>query len=58
MIKRLKNRIKNYHGQGMTEYILLLVIIIALAMAFKDPIINAVKNKTSQVEGQIMGFNP
>ncbi|MCK6599034.1 MAG: hypothetical protein L6Q37_11775 [Bdellovibrionaceae bacterium] len=36
---RLKrNVVKNQKGQGMVEYILLLVVIIGLVMAFKTPI--------------------
>lgn len=33
-----KNLIKNQSGQGATEYILLLVVVVGLVMAFKKPI--------------------
>ena len=33
-----QNLIKNERGQGATEYILLLVVVVGLVMAFKKPI--------------------
>ena len=33
-----KNLFKNQSGQGATEYILLLVVVVGLVMAFKKPI--------------------
>jgi Flp pilus assembly pilin Flp len=40
--------VKNQKGQGMVEYVLLLVVIIGLVMAFKKPI----KEKFDQVTGK------
>lgn len=48
---------KNESGQGMTEYALLLVIIIAVAVIFKQPISNAIKTKMEEVQSGITGFN-
>ncbi|OYZ18664.1 MAG: hypothetical protein B7Y39_13190 [Bdellovibrio sp. 28-41-41] len=48
-----KNKVKflkNQKGQGMVEYILLLVVVIGLVMAFKKPItdkFNEITNKTT-----------
>ena len=33
-----KNLLKNHAGQGATEYILLLVVVVGLVLAFKKPI--------------------
>lgn len=35
-----KNLLKNQSGQGATEYILLLVVIVGLVVAFKKPIMD------------------
>ena len=35
-----KNLLKNHAGQGATEYILLLVVVVGLVLAFKKPIMN------------------
>ena len=33
-----KNLLKNHAGQGATEYILLLVVVVGLVITFKEPI--------------------
>jgi hypothetical protein len=48
--------IKNNAGQGATEYILLLVVIVGLVVAFKKPIMDAVGKKTASLETDITGF--
>jgi Flp pilus assembly pilin Flp len=53
----LKNLWKDESGQGATEYILLLVVVVALAMIFKDSITNTIKEKLAQISGDIGGFN-
>ena len=53
-LKRLR---KNEKGQGATEYILLLVVVVGLAFVFKDRIMSTVQSKVEQVGGQIEGFN-
>lgn len=59
-MKRLKKLMpkftKNEEGQGATEYILLLVVVVAIAMIFKDKIQSTVKDKVTEVSGQIQGF--
>lgn len=54
----IKNLIKDESGQGATEYILLLVVVVAIAMLFKDQIMGVVKDKMAQISGNIGGFNP
>ncbi len=54
----LKNLIRDESGQGATEYILLLVVVVAIAMLFKDQIMNVVSSKMSDVSSKIGGFNP
>ena len=44
-----KNLLKNQNGQGATEYILLLVVVVGLVIAFKKPIMDAVTNKAKGV---------
>ncbi len=51
-----KNLWKDESGQGMTEYALLLVVIIAIAVIFKDKIKTAVSSKMDEVSGEITGF--
>ena len=48
-----KNLINNRSGQGATEYILLLVVIVGLVMAFGPKIKSAMNNKMQDLEGQI-----
>lgn len=45
-------------GQGATEYILLLVVVVGLALVFKDKIMSIVKEKMGELEGDIGGFKP
>ncbi len=58
-MKNLKNiskkLLKNERGQGATEYILLLVVVVALVMMFKDRISTTVKDKMSELQGSISG---
>lgn len=58
-MKKLKNiskkLLKNERGQGATEYILLLVVVVALVMMFKDRISSTVKDKMSELQGSISG---
>jgi hypothetical protein len=58
VLKTKMKRIQNSQlGQGMTEYILLLVIVIAVAAVFKEPIKRAIADKMGSVSGQIQGFS-
>ncbi len=48
--KRLLN---NQRGQGMVEYILLLVVLVALITAFKEPLKTAVMGKVNALTAAI-----
>lgn len=51
-----KKLIQDESAQGATEYILLLIVVVAIAMMFKDQIKSAVGNKLGELEGMISGF--
>jgi Flp pilus assembly pilin Flp len=53
----LKQLWKDESGQGMTEYALLILVIVAIAVIFKEKIKAAVSSKMEQVGGAIGGFN-
>ena len=45
-------------GQGTAEYVLILVGIVALGIAFKDKLIPIISSKLGQIGSEIQGFNP
>ncbi len=45
-----KKLLKNRSGQGATEYILLLVVVVSLVMIFKKDIQSAVSDKIGQLK--------
>ncbi len=45
-------------GQGTAEYVLLLVLVVALVIAFGKPLKEAVMGKISSLTGSINEFNP
>ena len=54
LLKNLRNRLRknvisNERGQGATEYILLLVVVIGLMVAFKSKITGAFESATTKV---------
>ncbi len=51
-----KKLIQDESAQGATEYILLLIVVVAIAMMFKEQIKGAVSNKLGELEGMISGF--
>ncbi len=53
ILKRLWN---DESAQGATEYILLLVVVVAVVIAFKDQIQKAVQGKVGQLGDDIMNF--
>lgn len=57
LVKRIKALVQDESAQGATEYILLLVVIVALMGIFKDKIISAVTGKVNDVGSKIGGFN-
>lgn len=56
MTTLFKNLCKDESGQGATEYILLLVVVVALAMVFKGEIMGIVKEKLGELTKDIGGF--
>lgn len=51
-----KNLLKNKSGQGATEYILLLVVVVALVLMFKDRIRGTMEGKIGELENSINQF--
>ncbi|KYG60724.1 Flp1 family type IVb pilin [Bdellovibrio bacteriovorus] len=49
-----KNLLKNKQGQGATEYILLLVVVVALVVMFKDRIKQTMEGKIEALSSSIM----
>jgi Flp pilus assembly pilin Flp len=52
----LKNVWKDESGQGATEYILLLVIVVAVAMLFKGKILEIINGKLAELQTAISSF--
>lgn len=52
-----KKLLKNRSGQGATEYILLLVVVVSLVMLFKDNIKSAVQGKIDDLKSGISSVN-
>ena len=48
-MKHLRNR----RGQGTMEYVILAAIVLAILIAFRGPIMNAIGTKTTQVAATI-----
>ena len=61
-MKKLKNFAKTLwkdeSGQGMAEYVLLLVIVVGLVFMFKDKIASAVKDKMGEVTSEMGKITP
>lgn len=56
--KHITDLLKDESGQGTTEYILVLVVVIALVFAFRGPIETAIKDKTGNLGALIQNFMP
>jgi Flp pilus assembly pilin Flp len=52
----LRRMIEDESGQGATEYILLLVVVVAIAMLFRDKIQTIVSSKIDELNSQIGSF--
>lgn len=50
-IKKKSRFLKNQKGQGMVEYVLLLVVIIGLVIVFKKPVTEAFEKATGKATG-------
>lgn len=56
-IKAFAKRLWNDEsGQGMAEYVLLIVVVVGVAMIFKDKIRAMVQTKMTQVSGEFNDF--
>jgi len=60
MISKIKKELvsffKDESAQGATEYILLLVVVVAISMMFKDKIKDVVGQKIDQLSSDLGGF--
>jgi Flp pilus assembly pilin Flp len=56
--KFFQKLIKDESAQGATEYILLLVAVVAMVVIFKDQIKSQVDNLVGKLSSQIEGFEP
>ena len=53
-LKKFSKRLmKNERGQGMVEYILLLVIVVAVVTIFKKPLMEMVQGKIDDLKGAV-----
>ena len=53
----LKRFVKEESAQGATEYILLLVVVVGIAVMFRENISNIVRQKVGDLGNSISGFN-
>lgn len=51
-----KRLMKDESGQGATEYVLLVVVVVALVMLFRDRIYSALSDKLGTLANDIGGF--
>lgn len=58
MKTKIFKRLKNQSGQGATEYILLLVIVVGLAVMFGGKIKGIISGKISQLGSNIQKVQP
>ena len=57
-IKKIAQKIWNDEsGQGATEYILLLVVVVALVLMFGPQFRTAIEDKVNSIRDQIAGFS-
>ena len=58
-MKKLKNTLKQIwqdeSGQGATEYILILVVVSVLVIAFRGKIVEIIKDRTDEVSERLKG---
>lgn len=58
MKKHITDLLKDESGQGTTEYILIIVALIGLAVVFRDNIKTVVQSRISQFGDTLKGFTP
>ena len=49
--------INDESGQGMAEYVLLIVVVVGVAFMFRKNIMNMVQSKMDNVSGEFQNFN-
>jgi Flp pilus assembly pilin Flp len=54
----IKRILKDESGQGTTEYVLLLVVLVGIAMIFRTQIKQIVSDKISEISTSIGTFTP
>ena len=52
----MKTLWKDESGQGMAEYVLLIVVVLAVAAIFKERILGMVRGKMADVSGKFESF--
>ncbi len=57
MMKTLKKLWKDESAQGATEYILMLVVVVAIAMLFREQIMGIIEGKVKTLGENIQSFN-
>lgn len=58
MKKFMQSLWKDESAQGATEYILMLVIVVGIAMMFKNKIMTVISGKVDDLQGSIDSFKP
>ncbi len=56
ILQRLKNIWKDESGQGATEYILMLVIVVSIAVFFGKDLKDMLSKKVQALSGEVQGF--
>ena len=56
-MKNLRKLVKNQRGQGFTEYILLLAVVVGIIVAFKKPIGDAIDKAMGKTNSAIESFD-
>jgi len=56
LIGKLYSLLEDESAQGSTEYILLLVVVVAVALIFKDKMIGIIKGKLEEIATLIGAF--
>jgi len=56
-MKKIKRLLKNERGQGFTEYILLLAVVVGIVIAFKKPIGDAIEKAMGKTNQAVENFD-
>lgn len=58
IVKLFKEFLNDESGQGATEYILLLVVVVAVALLFRRQLTQMVTGRLDAISGALQGFDP